>query len=116
MLHYLHYLHYLLAYRGGRLGGSKRTPASSAKWKAVPRCILWSPLFKALEKSRSAFSRLNFTDREHRVMKPSRPASPQSVGDGKRQAYVFTISGGRYLHPPNEPLLLSGINCLTCNL
>ena len=63
----------------GRLGGSKRTPASSAKWKAVPRCILWSPLFKALEKSRSAFSLLNFTDREHRVMKPSRPASPQSL-------------------------------------
>ena len=31
------------------------------------------------EKSRSAFSRLNFTDREHRVMKPSRPASPQSL-------------------------------------
>lgn len=36
-------------------------------------------LFKALEKSRSAFSLLNFTDREHRVMKPSRPASPQSL-------------------------------------
>lgn len=63
----------------GRLGGSKRTPASSAKWKAVPRCILWSPFFKELEKSRSAFSRLNFTDREHRAMKPSRPASPQSL-------------------------------------
>lgn len=63
----------------GRLGGSKRTPASSAKWKAVPRCILWSPFFKALEKSRSAFSRLNFTDREHRAMNPSRPASPQSL-------------------------------------
>lgn len=36
-------------------------------------------LFKELEKSRSAFSRLNFTDREHRAMKPSRPASPQSL-------------------------------------
>ena len=78
----------------GRLGGSRRTPASSAKWKAVPRCILWSPFFKALEKSRSAFSRLNFTDREHRAMNPFSSCLAAIVGDGKRQAHVFTISGG----------------------
>ena len=94
VLHYLHYLHYLRVYRGGRLGGSKRTPASSAKWKAVPRCILWSPFFKELEKSRSAFSRLNFTDREHRAMKPSRPASPQSLAMANAKRTYSQYPGG----------------------
>ena len=77
----------------GAAWSSRRTPASSAKWKAVPRCILWSPFFKALEKSRSAFSRLNFTDREHRAMNllvlPRR-----NRWRWQTQAHVFTISGG----------------------
>lgn len=100
----------------GRLGGSKAYARSSAKWKAVPRCILWSPLFKALEKSRSAFSLLNFTDREHRVMKPSLSCLCRNRWRWQTPSVRIHNIRGRYLHPPNEPLLLSGINCLTCNL
>ena len=77
----------------GRLGGSKRTPASSAKWKAVPRCILWSPFSRSWRKVVRP-SRLNFTDRGTQGDETFSSCLAAIVGDGKRQAHVFTISGG----------------------
>ncbi len=112
----LHYLHYLLAYRGGGLEVPNVRPPVRPSGRPYRGVSCGLPYSRRWRKAVRPSPRLNFTDREHRAMNPSRPASPQSLAMANAKRTYSQYPGGDIYTPPNEPLLLSGINCLTCNL